>query len=346
MPESKQLFKPTKTKKREMALPKLRKVDLATTTNITSTYAGEAAAGYIATTLRNSPTIFNNGVTVIPNVAYKRVLRRYSDNGLLSDATCDFTPTTTITLNERILEPKELQVNLEFCKQTFIDDWESEAMGFGLTQGPPPSFAEFILTRVAEAIAAQNENSIWQGNGATSGQFAGFTGLLAADATVIDVDSTGTAITSANVISVMTSVLAAMQTNNPSVLSKATDDLHFYVSTNAWFAYITALGGFGASGLGANGYMAQGPNNQLASQPLYFSGVKVFHAPGMPANEMILARRSNLFFGTGLLADHTEVALLDMAQIDLSRNFRVAARFTGGVNYGFGSEIVYYWNAP
>ena len=35
------------------------------------------------------------------------------------DATCDFTATGTVTLTERILQPEEFQVNLQFCKQDF-----------------------------------------------------------------------------------------------------------------------------------------------------------------------------------------------------------------------------------
>ena len=54
------------------------------------------------------------------------------------------------------------------------------------------------------------------------------------------------------------------------------------------------------------------------------------------------AQKSNLFFGTGLLSDHNEVKLIDMADIDGSQNVRVVMRFTAGVQYGVGSEIVLY----
>jgi hypothetical protein len=57
---------------------------------------------------------------------------------------------------------------------------------------------------------------------------------------------------------------------------------------------------------------------------------------------MVAAEKSNLFFGTGLLSDQNEVKVIDMADIDGSQNVRVVMRFTAGVQYGIGSEIVLY----
>jgi hypothetical protein len=54
------------------------------------------------------------------------------------------------------------------------------------------------------------------------------------------------------------------------------------------------------------------------------------------------AEKSNLFFGTGLLSDHNEVQVIDMGPIDGSQNVRVVMRFTSGVQYGIGSDIVLY----
>jgi hypothetical protein len=59
-------------------------------------------------------------------------------------------------------------------------------------------------------------------------------------------------------------------------------------------------------------------------------------------NYMMAAQKSNLYFGTGLLADHNEVKVIDMADLDGSQNVRIVMRFTAGVNYGIGSDIVLY----
>ena len=67
---------------------------MATTTSITSTYAGEFAGKYIAAALLSSSTIDNGGIEVKPNVKFKEVIKKISTDDLLKDATCDFDPTS------------------------------------------------------------------------------------------------------------------------------------------------------------------------------------------------------------------------------------------------------------
>jgi hypothetical protein len=119
------------------------------------------------------------------------------------------------------------------------------------------------------------------------------------------------------------------------------EDLYLYVSQNVARAYVRALGGFGASGLGANGtnnFGTQWWNNGSLS----FDGVKVFVANGLADNFMVAAEKSNLFFGTGLLSDHNEVKVIDLADLDGSQNVRVVMRLTSGVQYGIGADCVLY----
>ena len=78
---------------------------MATTTSITTTYAGEFAGEYIAAALLEGATISNGGITVKPNVKLKEVIKKVSTDDIVKDATCDFDPTSTITLTEKILQP-------------------------------------------------------------------------------------------------------------------------------------------------------------------------------------------------------------------------------------------------
>ena len=75
---------------------------------------------------------------------------------------------------------------------------------------------------------------------------------------------------------------------------------------------------------------------------LSFDGVKIFVANGLGSNYIVAAEKSNLYFGTGLLSDHNEVKVIDMADIDGSQNVRIVMRLTAGVQYGIGSDIVLY----
>ena len=306
---------------------------MATTTNVTTTYAGEFALPYIQAALLNPSTIRNGGVTVKPNVKFKQVLKKVAMSDLIKDGSCDFTPTGTITLTENILQPEEFQVNFTLCKQDFRDDWEAIAMGLSAHDNLPPNLADFIIAKTAAEVATANETIIWQGATATAGEYDGFTTRFAADASVVDV--TGTTVTAANVITELGKVVDAIPA---AIYGK--EDLFIYVPQNVYRAYVRALGGFGASGLGANGFEGRG-NNQVLGD-LAFDGVKLFLAEGLPSNEMVAAQSSNLFFGTSLMSDWNEVKVLDMADLDGSQNVRFVMRYTANVNYAYGSEVVYY----
>ena len=303
-------------------------------TSITTTYAGEFAGKYISAALLSADTIEGGGITVKPNVKFKEVMKTLSTNALVKDAACDFADQSTVTLAERILQPEEFQVNLELCKKDFHNDWEAIQMGYSAFDSLPPSFADFLIGHIAAKVAQKTEETIWTGVTANAGEFDGFATLLAADATVIDV--VGTTVTAANVIDELGKVVDAIPT---SVYGK--EDLYIYVSQSIARAYVRALGGFGASGLGANGVNNAG-TTWFNGGDLAFDGVKLFVCSGMADNDMVAAQKSNLFFGTGLLADHNEVKLIDMADLDGSQNVRVVMRFTSAVQYGIGADIVYY----
>jgi hypothetical protein len=307
---------------------------MATTTSITTTYAGEFAGKYISAALLSADTIEGGGITIKPNVKFKEVMKTLSTDAIVKDATCDFSDTSTITLAEKILQPEEFQVNLELCKKDFHSDWEAISMGYSAFDELPSNFADFLIGHVAAKVAQKTEQTIWTGATATAGEFNGFGALLAADADVVDV--TGTSVTAANVITEMGKVVDAIPT---SVYGK--EDLYIYVASNVARAYVRALGGFGASGLGANGVRNEG-TTWFNNQDLAFDGVKIFVASGMADDTMVAAQKSNLFFGTGLLADQNEVKLLDMADLDGSQNVRVVMRYTAGVQIGIGADIVYY----
>ena len=310
---------------------------MATTTSITTTYAGEFAGEYIAAALLEGSTIANGGITVKPNVKLKEVIKKVATDDIVKDATCDFDPTSTITLTERILQPEEQQVNLLLCKKDFISDWEALSMGFSAHSDMPSKFSDFLIAHVAAKVAQRTENSIWAGDTSTNGQFDGLSTILAADAALPTANEVaGTTVNAGNVITELGKIVDAV----PSALYGA-EDLSIYVSQNIARAYVRALGGFGSSGLGAAGTNAMG-TQWWNNGSLSFDGVKIFVANGLASDTAIAAEKSNLFFGTGLLSDHNEVKVIDMADLDGSQNVRVVMRFTAGVQYGIVDDIVTY----
>ena len=305
---------------------------MATTTSITTSYAGESAGKYISAALLTGNTIANGGLTIRPNVKFKEVVKRLELDGIVKSGTCDFSDTSTLTLTERILEPSELQVNLELCKKDFRSDWDAIQMGYSAFDNLPSSFQEYLISYVAGKVAQKNEINLWEG-AAGEGSYDGLATLLETDTDAIAV--TGTTVNAANVVAELGKVVDAI----PSALY-GRDDLHIYVAQNVFRAYKRSLGGFAASGVGANGFMAQGNNQDI--NILYFDGVKIFMANGLANDKMVATTKDNLWFGTGLLSDSQEVKVLDMADLDGSQNVRVIMRFTAGVQYGVSEDIVSY----
>jgi hypothetical protein len=306
--------------------------------SVTTTYAGEFAGKYIASALLSARTLDNQYITIMPNVKYKSVIQKLAVDSIVNDASCDFTTSGTVALTERILEPKELQVNLELCKQEFVDSWEALQLGFSAFDEIPKDFNDFLISYVGGKVAEATEISIWQGNSATNGQFQGIynelsSSVLAGGVNAPVTSSISGSINSSNVLTALNALVDAIPAT---VYGK--EDVMIYVPTNVAKAYQQALGG-GAQG--ANGY-----NNQLnvGEKPMNFNGVELALCPGLPASAVVAAQKSNLFFGTGLLSDYNEVKVLDMANIDGSQNYRVIMRYTADTVFGIGNDIAIHKN--
>jgi hypothetical protein len=92
---------------------------MATTTSITTTYAGEFKQQIISAALLSGNTIANGGVTVKPNIKYKETVKKLAIGAMSANATCDFTAASSVTLTERVITPEEFQINLQLCKKDF-----------------------------------------------------------------------------------------------------------------------------------------------------------------------------------------------------------------------------------
>ena len=299
----------------------------------TPTYAGEFAGQYIAAALLSAKTLDNKYVTIMPNVKYKEVIQKLSLGSIVTDTSCDFSAaaSSSVSLSEQVITPKELQVNLQLCKQTFVQSWEALQLGYSAFDEIPKSFTDYLISYVGGYVAQATEQSIWTGDAAVNGQFGGFYNNITGSGAVSA--SYSGSITKDNVLTALASVVDAIPT---AVYGK--EDLLIYVPTNVVKAYQSALGGVGTPQV-ANGY-----NNQVTvgEKPLNFNGIDLAHCPGMGNSTMVAAQKSNLFFATGLLSDYNEVKVLDMANIDGSQNFRIIMRYTAGTQIGTASDIAYY----
>jgi len=305
--------------------------------NITTTYAGQWAGKYVSAALLSAPTIEGGGVTVMPNVKFKSVIQRLETTNFLQDASCDFQPAGQVNLTERILEVKDLQVNMTLCKKEFHSTWQSIEMGYSSFDTLPKSFADYLIAYAAEKVAAANEVSIWQGNGALSGEFDGLFTTAQADLALPPAQNiAGGAINAGNVIPALQSVYDAIPA---SLYGKP--DLKIYVAQDVIKAYVAALGGFSALATSNSGVNAQGTmwyNNGMVT----FNGLPLFMANGLPTSSMMATTTSNLYFGCSLLSDTQEVRVIDTSATLGDDNVRVIMRYAAGAQYGVIEDIVVY----
>lgn len=303
-----------------------------------SSYSGQHAGEYLAAGLLSNDTVANGGVTVKANILHKEVLNVVSTSGnLITSASCDFTDSGNVAMNERVLQVEDFQINTKICKSTFANDWLAAEAGFSAHREMPDTFEKFIIEHFAGKISDQMERTIWGGVNANAGEFDGFATLAAADSNVIDV--TSSAITSSNILDKLAEVADAIP--GEKIYSP---DMKIYLSSKDMQKYVRSLGGFAANGTGGAGVDNKG-SLWYDGQGLKFDGISLFHAPGLSEHTILAAETTNLFYGLSLLSDTQEIKVIDTSATLGDDNVRFVARFSAGVQYGIGSEIVYRVNA-
>ncbi len=293
--------------------------------SLTKLYAGEEAAGFISASLLSGETLAKGNITVLPNVSFKVNLKNFDlSASSVKDATCDFTDAGDITYVEKALIPEGFALNKELCKQDWLSTYAGAKMRAGVDGTLPANFQEYIVGHAGALVGQQVEQSIWAGATSTNGQFDGFQVQLLADSTVVDVAAA--TLSAANIVAELGKVRNAIKDAN-----YGQEDLAIYLGTAAMKFYISAQA--------ALGYQDQWHAGVTEAN---FEGTKLILAPGMGANKMIAARKSNLFFATDLASDMAEVKVIDMTENDGSDNVRLVMKWNAGVGYANGSDIVYY----
>ena len=304
--------------------------------NVTSNFAGKAAGFYIAAALKDAKSL--DYLTQINNVRYKSNIQSMANANMVRNAECDFTDYGTLTMTEKVLEVKPLQINIDLCKQNLVSSWESLEMS-GAYGNPPPSFEDYVISYMGGIMADQVETDIWQGNDGNGELKAGFlaavVGLLlpGVDGDVIQSSASG-AYTAANIIANLQTLTADMAGNVPAILGK--EDTHIYMNAKTYALYVSAVSTLGY----VNAYNMNGEYEPV------FEGYRLAVCPGMNDNELVAAQKSNLYWGTDLVSDFgttgtgPRITLMDMAALDGSDNIRCVARYSGAVQTGVGADIV------
>jgi len=148
-----------------------------------NTYAGEALAGFMASTLLEADSVKRGLLTVINDVKSRKVILDVDDDVVLQDPSGIFTDQGTTALqNESYLDP----VVFEFMKQEqwdkLVQSWEAQSLkpGAFLDYEGIVDLSDFMVQRYLTKIQIANERLYWLGKASTqeAAFTAGFTGLL------------------------------------------------------------------------------------------------------------------------------------------------------------------------
>lgn len=148
-----------------------------------NTYAGEALAGFMASTLLEADSVKRGLLTVINDVKSRKIILDVDDEVKLQDPSGMFNDQETTALqSESYLDP----VAYEFMKQEqwdkLVQSWEAQSLApgaFGDYEGVV-DLSDFMVQRYLTKIQIANERLYWLGKSATkeASFSAAFTGLL------------------------------------------------------------------------------------------------------------------------------------------------------------------------
>ena len=161
-----------------------------------NTYAGEALAGFMASTLLEADSVKRGLLTVINDVKSRKVILDVDDDVVLQNPSGLFTDQgTTAQQTESYLDP----VVYEFMKQEQWDklaqSWEAQALkpGAFMDYEGIVDLSDFMVQRYLTKIQIANERLYWLGKSATkeaafTADFAGLLPTIAAASGVYKVD--------------------------------------------------------------------------------------------------------------------------------------------------------------
>ena len=305
---------------------------MATTTTVSSNYAGKVAGSIIGKAFKEADTLRLGFVTVAENVNYKMNLRKIQYTDGTTDYTCGFVPEGAVVLSEKVIDPKKVMNSFQICKEDFRQTWSEDSEGASASNPNMASdIMEAIMLEVLSSQAQKVDDEIWNGVNATDGEIGdGFIAQFTADGAVVKVGngitSVATATTEANVEAHLKTALNAI----PRALRRK--NVQIGVSADVFQNYSFYLISKGIANDGnADSKMAK------------FGKYNLIELGGLADNTIICAEPKNLIFATGLKSDHNELATVDEDEIGLlTGQVRGKMVYNGGMGYYNSEEIVWF----
>ena len=303
---------------------------MATTTTVSSNYAGKAAGEIIGAAFREADTLRLNLLTVAENVNYKMNLRKIAYTNGTTDYSCGFVPEGAVTLSEKVLQIEKLMNPIQVCKEDFRQTWSEDSMGASASNpNAPADIMEAISMELLASQAEKIDTDIWTGLAGTAGEFNGLIEQFTADGSVVKANNGITALGAATTESnVEAHLKAALEAVPVSIRRK---DLTVAVSPDVFQAYWFYLVSKGIANDG----------NAEAKQ-VRFGRYTITEVNGLPDNTIVIFEPKNVVFATGLQSDMNELSMVDEDSIGLLTG-QVRGKLVYGAAVGYYNSEDIVW---
>lgn len=304
---------------------------MAFTSNVT--YNGKIASEFIA------PALLENAVlgrfSLLDGVKNTITVPKVTTSGWTVTETCSFVDGGTETIDPRILSICKYKINREICYSDIEPTFLSERLRAGANSPVlPDDFRDFLVNRMVQTIGNDMQDVAWNGDtGATtsSALIQSCEGLIvkfgASGSGVVGLTgATAAALSTSNVQFELGRVYAAV----PETVKSSGQPWVIFASQNIVDLYKLSLAA------------TTGGLFSLGDKPLDYLGVEIVPTPKIPSGTMVAANPTNLWVGTDLLSDETEIKILDMGDTLGYNAARLVAHWKFGVQFGVGAEIVWY----
>jgi hypothetical protein len=270
----------------------------------------------------------------LPGIKAATKLANVTFGQVTKASTCNFTaPTEELDAIDIDVTPTSIMAQIcQFdVEQSFLALQMAKGSNGDFTVA---SFMQYYWMELANKAREERALRRWQGDTTSVDTnlllVDGHLKKLKADATVIDVDSAGVAITTANVIAEMTKVYQAL----PAKVRVKIDQLRWFVSPEISGAYRLATA------------TQNTVNNITTALGLTFLGIKLIEDSGLPTGTQVLTLKDNLIYAFDGDKDGDELKAVNLADSVAEPYIRTRANQKEGYFHTNGSEIVFYWNAP
>jgi len=241
-----------------------------------------------------------------------------------------------VTLNQRERDMCEFMMTGVICHKDLIGTAREWMYRKGMNAESifdDSMFISAMTENIINTAAEQLDDIILNGNtaGGTGTYLDLCDGLLTkwkADATVIDVTAVPGNITIAGITGELNKLISAIPQN---LLYNSTKPMKFAVSTNIAIVYQQFLA--------SNAFM--NPNN--VNIALNYMGIEMVPIAKLPANTMFLTYPNNIILVTDDQADFSKLVFKDQSINDICDEVKIKLQGRSAVDYGYGSDVVFYW---